>query len=108
MKGLKGFDIIIKATTVIIALTALIASFMVLDNPSTSGRGKALLIIAVISTLLFIVESIVFRGRMFKEVSKLSSRISKTERESLLHFPAPVIIIDDRNTIICYNRRFGS
>ena len=108
MKGLKGFDIIIKATTVIIALTALIASFMVLDNPSTSGRGKALLIIAVISTLLFIVESIVFRGRMFKEVSKLSSRISKTERESLLHFPAPVIIIDDRNTIIWYNRRFGS
>ncbi len=107
MKGLKGFDVIIKVTTGIIALIALIASFFVFDNPSTSGRGKLLLILAVIFTVVFVLEILLFNGRLVREVSKMSSRISKTERESLLHFPAPVIVIDDRGTIIWYNRSFG-
>lgn len=108
MKGLKGFDIVIKVTTGVIALAALIASFFVLDTPATSGRGKVLFTIALIFTVLFVVESVLFRKRMQKEVSKLAAQRSKTERESLLHFPAPIIIIDDRAMIIWYNRRFGS
>lgn len=30
--------------------------------------------------------------------------ISKTERDSLLNFPAPAIIIDSENVIVWYNR----
>ncbi|MBR6044907.1 MAG: DHH family phosphoesterase [Ruminococcus sp.] len=108
MKGLKTFDLIIKVTTGVIALVSLISSFFVFDAPLTTGRGKVLLAISVIFTLLFIIECIVFKGRMQKEVSKLAGQIGKTERESLLHFPAPVIIIDERATVIWYNRRFGS
>lgn len=33
--------------------------------------------------------------------------ISKTERDSLLNFPAPAIIIDSENVIVWYNRLFG-
>ncbi len=107
MKGLNGLDIIIKTTTGAVAAIALAASIMVYDTPSTSGKGKALLVITIFAIILLVAEFVAFRGRTIKTVAKMSSRITKTERESLLHFPAPVIVVDESATIIWYNRRFG-
>lgn len=108
MKGLKGLDVVIKVTVAAIALSAIVASFLVLDSPTTSGRGKVLLAISLIAVILVIIEVVAFHGRLQKTVARMSSQITKTERESLLHFPAPVIVIDQNATIIWYNRRFGS
>ena len=108
MKRLNGLDIIIKVTTAVLAVTALVSSFILRDTPSAGNKGNVLLAVSVIAIVLLAAEMIAFRGRTIKTVAKLSSMITKTERESLLHFPAPVIVIDDRATIIWYNRRFGT
>lgn len=108
MKGLNVLDIIIKATTGVLAAASLTASIIAYDTPSTAGKGKALLVATIFLTLVLIGEFIAFRGRTIRTVASMSSKITKTERESLLHFPAPVIVIDSSATIIWYNRRFGA
>ncbi|MBR6874474.1 MAG: DHH family phosphoesterase [Ruminococcus sp.] len=108
MKGMNGLDIIIKITTGAVAAVAFVASLIVYDTPSTSGKGKALLVITVIAAILLIAEFVAFRGRTIKTVARMSSKITKAERESLMQFPAPVIVIDDRAVIIWYNKRFGA
>ena len=108
MKGLNVLDIIIKATTGVLAGASLTASIIAYDTPSTAGKGKALLVVTIFLILVLIGEFIAFRGRTIRTVAQMSSKITKTERESLLHFPAPVIVIDNSATIIWYNRRFGT
>ena len=53
------------------------------------------------------VGEVVFHNHTRKYVAKLSTMISKTERDSLLNFPAPAIIIDSENVIVWYNRLLG-
>ncbi len=108
MRGIGAFDTVIKVTTAALGVAALVASYLVMDNPGSSGTGKTLLVISILTILLLIAETFFFRGRLRRLVAKTSSMITKTERESLLHFPAPVIIIDADRTIVWYNRRFGS
>ena len=108
MKGLNVLDIIIKVTTGLLAAASLSASIIAYDTPSTEGKGKAMLVITIFLVLVLIAEFIAFRGRTIRTVSQMSSHITKTERESLLNFPAPVIVIDSAATIIWYNKRFGS
>ena len=107
MKGLNVLDIIIKVTTGLLAAASLSASIIAYDTPSTEGKGKAMLVITIFLALVLIAEFIAFRGRTIRTVSRMSSHITKTERESLLNFPAPVIVIDSSDTIIWYNKRFG-
>ena len=108
MKGLNVLDIVIKVTTGLLAAASLTASIIAYDTPSTAGKGKAMLVITIFLVLVLIAEFIAFRGRTIRTVAQMSSHITKTERESLLHFPAPVIVIDTDGTIIWYNRRFGT
>ena len=108
MKGLNVLDIVIKVTTGLLAAASLTASIIAYDTPSTAGKGKAMLVITIFLVLVLIAEFIAFRGRTIRTVAQMSSHITKTERESLLHFPAPVIVIDRDGTIIWYNRRFGT
>lgn len=107
MKGNNGFQVLLRITTAVVILASLIASFMVYDTPSTRDKGKALLCVSIISAVLVILETVLFRNTTKKYIAKMSTKISKTERDSLLNFPAPAIIIDDHNTIVWYNRLFG-
>ena len=107
MKGYNNFQLVIRITTAVIMLAAVISSFMVYDTPSTEGKGKVLLIVSVGAALLLIAETILFWDRTKKYIAKMSTMISRTERDSLLNFPAPVIIIDEDNTIVWYNKLFG-
>ncbi len=107
MKGNSGLQMLMRLTAAVAVLTSLVASFTVYDTPSTEGRGKALIIISVVSALLIALEWFLFRNSTKRYIAKISTGISKTERDSLLNFPAPAIIIDDRSCIMWYNRQFA-
>lgn len=107
MKNFNGFQLVIRITTAVIILAAVISSYMVYDTPSTEGQGKTLLTVTIIGALLLVAETILFWDRTKKYIAKMSTMISKTERDSLLNFPAPVIIIDEDNIIVWYNKLFG-
>ena len=108
MKNYNIFQIITKATTTVILLTAIIASYMVFDTPMSETKGRMLLFVSITCGLLFIAETVLFWNKTKKAIAKMSTQISKTERDSLLNFPAPVIIIDDDDTIVWYNKLFGA
>ncbi len=107
MKGYNNFQLVIRITTAVVMFAAVISSFMVYDTPSTERKGKILLIVSVVSALLLTAETILFWDKTKKYIAKMSTMISRTERDSLLNFPAPVIIIDEDNTIVWYNKLFG-
>ncbi len=107
MKQQNIFNIALKATTLVILLTAIIASVTVYNTPMKESVGRVLLFVSVISGVLLIMEAFLFGNRTRKAIAKMSTQLSKTERDSLLHFPAPVIIIDEDNTIVWYNKLFG-
>lgn len=107
MKRYNFLQVIIRTTTLIILLTAIISSFMVYDTPMNQNKGGVLLFISIVGGILLVGETVLFWDKSKKMIAKLSSQISKTERDSLLNFPAPVIIIDDDGVIMWYNRLFG-
>ncbi len=107
MKSNNGFQIIIRITVFVTALAALIGAFMLHSTPSRRESGSVLIIVSVIAAILLLLEAFVFRNQTKKYVAKLSTMISRTERDSLLNFPAPAIIIDAENVIVWYNRLFG-
>ena len=107
MKRYNFLQVIIRTTTLIILLTAIISSFMVYDTPMNQNKGGVLLFISIAGGILLVGETVLFWDKSKKMIAKLSSQISKTERDSLLNFPAPVIIIDDDGVIMWYNRLFG-
>ena len=90
MKGNSGLQMLMRLTAAVAVLTSLVASFTVYDTPSTEGRGKALIIISVVSALLIALEWFLFRNSTKRYIAKISTGISKTERDSLLNFPAAV------------------
>lgn len=107
MKGTSGLQIIIKLTTAISAVASLIASFMLYQVPRTQTQGKALFAVSVIAALLLVLEYVFFGSTTKKYIAKTAAMINKTEKESLLNFPAPAVIIDENNCIVWYNRLFG-
>lgn len=107
MKGYNGLQVIMNITAAVIALGNLIASFMLRNTPSGKDAGRFLLIIAILGALLLLLEFFFFRNNTKKYIAKMSTMISKTERDSLLNFPAPAVIIDSTNTIVWYNKAFS-
>ena len=107
MKHYNFLQIVIRSTTFLIVLAAIISSFMVYDTPMNQGKGGVLLFISITGSILLVGESVLFWDKSKKMIAKISSQISKTERDSLLNFPAPVIIIDDDGVIMWYNKLFG-
>lgn len=107
MKGTTGFQVLIKLTTAVSALASVIASYMLSQSPRTEGEGKALFAVAVIAAALLVLEYIFFGSTTKKYIAKTAAMINRTEKESLLNFPAPAVIIDENNSIVWYNRHFG-
>lgn len=107
MKGTTGMQAVIKLTTAVTAAVSLTASYMLAQSPRTEGEGKALFAAAAVSAVLLILEYIFFGSNTKKYIAKTAALINKTEKESLLNFPAPAVIIDSENNIVWYNRLFG-
>ncbi|MBQ9376005.1 MAG: DHH family phosphoesterase [Ruminococcus sp.] len=107
MKSFNNFQIITRVTTAVILLAAVISSIILYDTPSTTSQGKVLLFISIIAGLILGAETFLFWDRTKKYIVKTSTMITKTERDSLLNFPAPVIIVDEEYNIIWYNKLFS-
>ena len=107
MKKTNGLSALIKLTIAAVALSGLISAFLLKRAPGYTGSGKVLMIICIISVLLLIFEAIVFKNYTKKNVTRLAAAISRKEKNSLMNFPAPAVIIDSKATILWYNKRFA-
>ena len=107
MKKTNGLSALIKLTIVAVALSGLISAFLLKRAPGYTGSGKVLMIICIISVLLLIFEAIVFNNFTKKNVTRLAAAISRKEKNSLMNFPAPAVIIDSKATSLWYNKRFA-
>ncbi|MBR1739586.1 MAG: DHH family phosphoesterase [Ruminococcus sp.] len=93
-------------TVGVIAICALVASFSLHRIDDKKSLGGVLVFVSCVTTMILLLEAFVFRGQTRKSIAKLSTMITRTERESLLHFPAPCVIVDGMNTIVWFNRLF--
>lgn len=107
MKRSNGLTALIRLTIAVVALSGLISAFLLKKAPDYSGSGKVLLIICLVSVLLLIFEAIVFNNLTKKNITRLATAISRKEKNSLMNFPAPAVIIDSKATILWYNKRFA-
>ncbi|MBR1862744.1 MAG: DHH family phosphoesterase [Ruminococcus sp.] len=102
----NGFQVLLSATMAVIALTAVVGAFSLHSTAEKKDAGTILILISCMGTLLLILEAFVFRNQTKKYIAKMSTLITKTERESLLNFPAPCVIIDSENNIVWFNKVF--
>lgn len=107
MKKSNGLSALIKLTIAVVALSGLISAFLLKKAPGYTGSGKVLLTICVIAVLLLLFEAIVFKNHTKKNITRLANAISRKEKNSLMNFPAPAVIIDSKATILWYNKRFS-
>lgn len=107
MKSNNGLQLIMKITVAVTALAALVGAFILHSTPSRRESGNVLIMVSVTAVILLVAEEFFFHNYNRKYIAKLSTMISKTERDSLLNFPAPAIIIDSADVIVWYNRLFG-
>lgn len=108
LKGNKGFIIIISLTVTLLAAVAFCAAVTLRNTSGGKTSGGMLIVAATAGVLLLLLEAFVFRNRTRKYIAKMSAMISRTEKDSLVNFPAPSAIINNENIIIWYNKLFGS
>ncbi len=90
----------------VIALTALIASWNMYRSPDSSQFGLVLFIVAVLGIVAVAIMWVVNGIALKKFIIQRTKEITQTEKESLLNFPAPMVIIDDAKQIVWMNRDF--
>lgn len=90
----------------VVALTAMIASWNMYRSSEMSQFGLVLLIVSVAGTaavgLMWVLSGIALK----KYILYITKEVTKTEKESLLNFPAPIAIIDEAKQIVWMNRDF--
>ncbi|MGN1133632.1 MAG: DHH family phosphoesterase [Oscillospiraceae bacterium] len=106
MKFYNIFQNILKLLTLSILVTSIVAATKLYH--SHNALSITLIVMSVIGFVFLIFETFHFKSNTKKAVIKLSSQIAHTEHDSLLDFPAPVIIIDSDESIIWYNKIFGN
>ncbi len=107
MKGTTGWQLLIKLTTAIVAVCSFVASRLLMQSASTESQGRVLMVISIIVCALLVLEYVFFGNTTKRYIAKSAAQLNKTEKESLLNFPAPAVIIDSDNCIVWYNRLFG-
>ncbi len=105
MNSNGGMQLLIRITTLILAVFSLIAAFGYNDRAS-SGFSKLIIIIMIILIAFLVLENIAYGKHLKRTVSKLSSMIKSNEKESMRRFPAPAVIIDSDNDILWANDFF--
>ena len=106
MKKNKSFLMLLSATMGVIALAALLGAFMLHATEDRKTSGSVLILLSVVSIMLLLLEAFVFRNQMHKYLTKTATQLVRTERDSLLHFPAPCVILDSDETIVWFNKLF--
>ena len=105
MNSNGGMQLLIRITTLVLAVFSLIAAFGYSSRAGT-GFSRAIIIIMMLLIVFLVLENISYGKHLKRTVSKLSSMIKNNEKESMRHFPAPAVIIDADNDIIWANDFF--
>ncbi len=108
MKGTKGVQLLIKITTAIAAVCSVIAAKLLLGSQTTETSGRLLLVISIIVCIMLVLEYIFFGSSTRRYIAKSAALLSDTEKDSLLNFPAPAVMIDKEGCVVWYNKLFGS
>ncbi len=106
MKKNRNFLVLLGATMGVIAVVALIGAFMLHSTVEKQGSGSVLILVSVVSILLLLLEAFVFRNQTHKYLTKTATQLVRTERDSLLYFPAPCVILDNENSVVWFNKLF--
>ena len=104
----NSFRMLLSATVAVLAVLSLAGSILLHTTQERRDTGSVLLILSVVSVLLLLLEAFVFRNQIKKYVSRLTTQTVRTQRDSLVHFPAPCVIIDKEKTIVWFNKLFES
>lgn len=107
MKGSEVVQLLIKFTSAAAVVTAIAASRMLLKSDTSAVYGRLFIVIAVLICILLVVEYVFFGRNTKKYIVKSAAELNRTEKEALLNFPAPAVIIDEDNNIVWYNKLFG-
>ena len=107
MKKNKSFLVLLSVTMSVISLTSLIGAFLLRTTEDKKTVGSVLILLCVVSIMLLLLEAFVFRRQMQKYLTRMATQLIRTQRDSLVHFPAPCVIIDEEdNTIVWFNKLF--
>ncbi|WP_164170511.1 DHH family phosphoesterase, partial [Ruminococcus flavefaciens] len=104
----NSFRMLLSATVAVLAVLSLAGSILLHTTQERRDTCSVLLILSVVSVLLLLLEAFVFRNQIKKYVSRLTTQTVRTQRDSLVHFPAPCVIIDKEKTIVWFNKLFES
>ena len=107
MKDSRVVQMLLKLTTAAAAIIALASSRILMKSEGTAGKGKMLMLLSVLIIAVLIVEYAYFGSSAKKYIARSLAMLNRTEKESLLNFPAPAVIIDGENCIVWYNKLFG-
>ena len=102
----RNFLVLLGATMGVIAVVALIGAFMLHSTAEKQGSGSVLILVSVVSILLLLLEAFVFRNQTHKYLTKTATQLVRTQRDSLLYFPAPCVILDNENSVVWFNKLF--
>ena len=105
MNSNGGMQLLIRITTLILAVFSLIAAFGY-NSSVHSGVSKVIILINFVLIAFLVLENISYGKHLKRTVAKLSSMIKNNEKESLRHFPSPVVIVDSDGDIISANEFF--
>ncbi len=105
----SGFArLLILLTTISAVIVGAAAAKMLLQTGVNETRGKLLVGMSIAIIIMLVIEFI-YLGRSTKSIiAKTVSQFNKNEKESLMNFPAPALVLDKENCIIWYNKLFGS
>ena len=106
MKRNKSFLMLLSATMGVIVLTSLIGAFMLRATETRKSAGSVLIFICVVSIMLLLLETFVFRNQVQKYIRSMAAKLKKTEQYSLLYFPAPCVVLDSDDTVVWFNKLF--
>ena len=104
----NSFRMLLSATVAVLAVLSLAGSLLLHSTEEKKDLGSVLLILCVVCISLLLLEAFVFRNQIKKYVSRLTTLTVRTQRDSLLHFPAPCVIVDKDRTIVWFNKLFES
>lgn len=107
MKETNGVQLLTRITSIAASVCAIVASLLLKQSQRTAGVGTLMLISSIIVLVLLLLEYFFLAGSMKKYIAKSAAELNQTEKESLLNFPAPAVIIDSDNSVVWYNKLFG-
>lgn len=106
MKGKFSFAIYLAFA--VAAACAVVSSWLLYVNPQNETAGAVLLALSAVSVVTLVVLLFIAGRNYVKNVAKFAKNLTTSQRDSLYNFPAPTVIINEKNEIVWTNMRFDN